>query len=114
MVRAVAFAAGGKQVLSGAYRGDGTARLWDVETGKEVLSMSNIAAGIHGVALSPDGRRAIVAGDGQAELWNLERATLEQTFEGLDVATDAVFLPDGKHALLGSLRDRTLRLWRLP
>jgi WD40 repeat protein len=114
MVRAVAFAGSGKRILSGAYTGDGTARLWDLETGKEVRSMSNIAAGIHGVALSPDGRRAIVVGDDQAELWDLERNILEQTFEGLDVGTDAVFLPDSKQALLGSLRDNTLRLWRLP
>jgi len=114
MVRAVAFSSDGKRVLSGAYRGDGTARLWDVLSGKELLRTPSIPAGVHGVAFSADGRLAIVAGDRQADLWDLDHSKLLQTFEGLQMATDAVFLPDGKQALLASYGDKTLRLWRLP
>ncbi len=114
MVRAVDFSPDGQHVLSGAYKGDGSARLWDSETGKQVLHFGNIPEGVHGVAYAAAGRRAIIAGADRAELWDLETGMVEQSFVGLTTATDAVFLPDGKHALLASYGDKTLRLWRLP
>jgi hypothetical protein len=59
-VRGVAFAPGGKQVLSGSA--DGTVRLWDVASGKEVRRFGGHKGVVHSVALSPDGRRALSGG----------------------------------------------------
>jgi WD40 repeat protein len=48
----------GRRALSGSV--DGTARLWDVETGKELRRLPDINGEIRCVALSPDGHYATV------------------------------------------------------
>jgi WD40 repeat protein len=47
--------------LAIAY-GDGTVRIWDVETGQQTLALQGPAAQIVGVAFSPDGRRLAASG----------------------------------------------------
>src|SRR5262249_25445800 len=97
------------------WEGDGTLRLWDVETGRELRKMLGIPLGIHGVAFSPDGRLALVCGrDPDVQLWDLEKGERLNRLEGhTDTVTHAVFTPDGRRALSGG-GDKTLRLWRLP
>jgi hypothetical protein len=64
--------------------GDGTLRLWDVETGRELQRMAGIRKGIHGVALSPVGRPALIGGaDYELQLWDLEEVQRMWRFDGL-------------------------------
>jgi WD40 repeat protein len=85
------------------------ARLWDVETGRELRSFEG-----HGVALSPDGRRALasVRHDGSLTLWDLETGKELCRFANVK-AMPVAFLPDGRRAL-SSAEGKTLRLWQLP
>jgi len=64
----VAFSPGGKTVLtSGA---DGTARLWDVQTGAEVRRYTGHTDWVRNVAFSPDGKYILTASnDNTARLW---------------------------------------------
>jgi WD40 repeat protein len=48
-----------RRVLTGS--GDGTARLWDAETGAQLHSFKEGGATVTAVALSPDGRLAAAA-----------------------------------------------------
>src|SRR5262249_27849402 len=48
----------GKSIVSAGT--DGTLRVWDVATGKELLKVSHGSA-VNDVAVSPDGRRALTA-----------------------------------------------------
>ena len=58
----------GTRVLSGSD--DGTARLWEVSNGTQVVSL-NLGGPITSVAVSPDGQRFAAAGANQiARLWN--------------------------------------------
>jgi WD40 repeat protein len=77
--------------------------------------MPGIAKGIHGVAFSPDGRRALAAGaDNHVQFWDLETGLLLFGLEGHSgMVTHAVFSTDGCYALSGG-SDGTLRLWRMP
>src|SRR3989442_1550397 len=52
------------------------------------------------VALTPDGRRALSAGDdARVRVWNLESGQLERTLEGHQGSVRAVALtPDGRRA----------------
>jgi M6 family metalloprotease-like protein len=112
-VRAVCFSADGKHALSGAWTEDGSARLWDVSSGKELHRCARVPEGVHGVALSPDGRLALVAGGDGVRLWDLEHGKVLHTFDGLQSASDAAFLPDGQHVLLADGAGKNLRLCRL-
>ena len=104
----------GKRALS---RGsDGTLRLWNLQTGKQVGEpLTGHEGQVSGALVLPDGKRALSWGsDGTLRLWNLQ--TGKPVGEPLTWHEGVVFgvllLPDGKRALSwGS--DGTLRLWNL-
>jgi WD40 repeat protein len=68
-----------------------------------------------GIALSPDGRRALSGGfDRTMRLWDVETGKQLGLFRGhTDLVYDVAFSPDGQKALSSSF-DMSLRLWRLP
>jgi hypothetical protein len=129
----VAFAAGGRHVLSAssdhkAGTGepfDNSIRLWDAETGKELRRFESSRDDVFGVAFSPDGRRALVATgkyeggergyiDNVIRLWDVETGKEIHRFEGhVHEVLAVAFSADGKYAVSGS-SDYTTRLWRLP
>ena len=54
-VRSVAFSPDGRRIASGSF--DRTAKVWDAETGQEILSLKGHRDGVAGLAFSPDGKR---------------------------------------------------------
>jgi hypothetical protein len=69
-VRAVAFTPDGKALASAGA--NGTIRLWDVTTGKELREVATQAEGITGVTFSPDGRTLKVHhASGEVRVWEV-------------------------------------------
>jgi WD40 repeat protein len=69
-VRRVAFSPDGRRALSAGA--DGTVRLWDVNTAKELHCFAKHRGYVWGVAFSPDGRSALSCGqDSTIRLWRL-------------------------------------------
>jgi serine/threonine protein kinase len=66
-VLCLAFSRDGKQCVTGGA--DGSVRLWDVAGGIELKRSTGSKAPVHGVAVSPDGRRVAFCGDGIG-LWD--------------------------------------------
>jgi WD40 repeat protein/serine/threonine protein kinase len=61
----------------GTFAPDATAKLWDVVTGRELLTLRGHTQTVYGVACSPDGTRIATAGsDGTARIW--QAATPDQ------------------------------------
>jgi WD40 repeat protein len=108
-VVALAFNTDSKTLLSGS--GDGTARLWDVSTGKAIHTLKHLGPVISG-AFNPDGSEFVTGSwDGAARIWKTatgEQAGPPLTHRGkmLSVA----FSRDG-HTILTGSEDWTARLW---
>ena len=92
--------------------GDGTIRLWDVDTGEEKKILNGHRAGGYSVAFSPDGKMlASGSADGTIRLWDVANDEEKEILNGHTEAVFSIaFSPDGKMLATGSY-DNTLRLW---
>jgi WD40 repeat protein len=115
-VAQAAYSPDGRWLATAGYM-DGTARLWELESGKQ-LRVLTAARPLLGVAFTPDGRRLAAIGADAAQLWDPatghEAITLRPPIGKRpdDLAFNArlAFSPDGHH-LVTTNWDRTLSVW---
>jgi WD40 repeat protein len=110
-VAAVAFLPDDRRALSAGR--DGTLRLWDLATGKELHHFEGHAGGVVGLAVSADGRALSGGHDHTVCLWEVETGReLKRFTEHTDLVWCVAFSPDGRQAL-SSAKDCTIRRWDL-
>ena len=122
-VAAVAVSADGRRAVSGGD--DGTVRVWDLATGKQIASASQRLwhwfarlhrRSVRSLSVSADGRCAVSGGDdGTVRVWDLDSGAPLHTLAGHQptagwaVAVSA----DGRRAVSGGRYDGTVRVWDL-
>ena len=115
-IQAVAFSPDGLTAVTGSR--SGTARLYNVATGRTFGKVMNHAKLVKRVALRPDGEVVLTASlDGTAQLWNAADGEPRcepmshrfPTGAGVQVET-AVFSPDGRVVLTGD-SNGLVRIW---
>jgi WD40 repeat protein len=106
----VAFNADGSLFASAGA--DGTAKVWDTETGEEVLALTGHHGGVVNVAFSPDGNEIATSGvDGTVRVWDADTGDeLAQLPGQTDAVSDLAYSPDGD--LLASVgQDQVVNVW---
>ncbi len=91
---------------------DGTAIVWDTETGERLLTLRGHDGAVNGIAFSPDGNRLATAGsDGTVRLWDGASGRQIQVLRGHKgpVWTPA-YSPNGR-LLATTGQDTTIRIW---
>jgi WD40 repeat protein len=105
-----AFSPDGRRFVTASW--DKTARVWDVETGRQVLLLNGHAGRVYSAAFSPDGQRIATASeDGTARIWSALTGQEILRLNGhLDAVQFAAFSPDGRRLVTTSV-DKTARIW---
>ncbi|MBZ5654311.1 MAG: TIR domain-containing protein [Acidobacteriia bacterium] len=101
-VNGVAFSPDGKRLATASD--DQTAKVWDAESGKELLTLRGHSRPVCGVAFRPDGKRlATACGDQTAKVWDAESGKELLTLRShSDVVDGVTFSPDGKRLATAS------------
>jgi WD40 repeat protein len=121
-VLSVAISADGRRVLSGSggeFRNrrfspgsDRSVRLWDVETGKELLKLDGHSQPVSYVQFLPGGRSAIsVSAEGEARVWDIEQGREARRICRRCSGQGVALSPDGKFFVTGSYPENSARLW---
>lgn len=119
VVESVSFNPNDNALVSGGL--DGSVRIWNAETGKEVKSLSSQhnannrttkSVAISCVRFNQNGN-IVAAGNknGVIHLWDVDSGKLVQTLKGhMDVISSLSFSPDGQ-TIASTSKDSTIRLW---
>jgi WD40 repeat protein len=114
MVVGAAFTPDGSILATGGE--EGTAKLWDVASLREIATLKGHLRSIHALDISPDGRRLATAGGGDesVKLWDIRTHQELITLSGEgSMVNQLAFSPDG-NKIVGLNSEGQLHIWRAP
>ena len=109
-VNCVAFTPDGQLVASGSNE----IVLWNVETGKRVLTLAQLHVSILSMDFSFDGGLLVsAASDNTVKIWDVESGTVLRALDGhKETITRVAFSPNGKRIASGS-SDGAVKIWEV-
>lgn len=108
VVKSLAYHGGGDRLASAG--GDGTIRLWDLTTNREINVFTGHEYSINAVAIAPDGLRLASGGaDGTARIWTLRDAVEIASFGHRTAVRAVLFASDGRWLITAC--DTEVKVW---
>jgi WD40 repeat protein len=108
-VLSIAISPDGKYAVSGSW--GGTARVWEMATGKEILKLTkDNSYAFNTVAFSPNGKYMLSSGDNKVILWDAATGKELSIMTHENEINSVAFSPDSKFVVSGSY-DYTARVW---
>jgi WD40 repeat protein/serine/threonine protein kinase len=109
-LRSAAFSPDGTRIVTASH--DKSARIWDRDSGREMLDLVGHTASVAQAKFSPDGARVITSSwDKTARVWDAKTGREILVLRGhTDQLRSAEFSPDGRRIVTGSF-DKTARVW---
>lgn len=114
-VKSIAFSSDGKYLVSGGL--DKTVRIWEVQSGQLVQTLSGHQYFVLDIEVSKDGKWIISsAGDynkkvGEVKVWETKSGRLVQTIKGLPYPVNAIALCNNNQHLVTAGENGTLKIW---
>jgi len=109
-IYAIAFSPSDR-VLATASR-DGSAKLWDVASGRLRTVLLGHKGRVHRIVFSPDGRTIATGSDDRtAKLWDVATGQLKATLKHRGTVWSIGFSPDSKVVGTGADNDHSVKLW---
>ena len=107
-ISSVAFRPDGQQLLIGSQ--DGSAEIWEVETGQLLTTLEEHPSSVNSVAWSPDGLRLLTGrSDGNVQAWFQEGQLLLSFTAHSSSVLEVAWHPDGQQLLTHD--GSTVRIW---
>jgi WD40 repeat protein len=109
ITKVASFSPDGKRIVSADWN---TIRIWDAETGRELMELKGHTNFINTVAFSPEGKRIVSGSDDYTiKIWDAQSGQELRSIAGsAGLVATVVYRPDGKQIISGS-SDGTIRLW---
>lgn len=109
-VSSASFSPDGSRIVTASA--DGTARIWDIATVREIAVLRGHETFVRSAAFSADGSRIVTASvDRTARIWHATTGTEITVLRGHENAVmAAAFSPDGSRLVTAS-DDKTARVW---
>ena len=109
-VLSIAFSADGAWLAAGVQ--NGTAKIWDLASHSELITLSGHSDSVVSVAFSPDRQHLATAStDGTARIWSTSTAVELFSLAGhTNAVMHVIYSPDGK-SLATASRDGSARIW---